>query len=82
MRYVTIKKLAELTGYSVEAIEGKIRRRDFVEGVHYVKAPGGRIHIDTEAYEKWVTSDVQVLSRGAPRSGSRSNTKGSGVMKL
>ncbi|NNM68051.1 MAG: excisionase [Spirochaetales bacterium] len=54
MKFVTIQKLAELTGYSVAALKVKIQRGTFAQGIHFVKSPDGRIHFDTEAYEEWV----------------------------
>jgi hypothetical protein len=54
MKYVRIKKAAELFDYSVRAIQSKIYRNDWLEGTHYVKAPDGRVFIDVEEVEKWI----------------------------
>ena len=54
MQFVTIKKFEELTGYSQDAIRSKIKRADWLEGRMWVKAPDGRILIDTEGYLKWL----------------------------
>lgn len=53
VKYVTIKKCAELTGYSVGAIRNKIYRGKWVLNEHYVKAPDGRILINLENFAKW-----------------------------
>lgn len=58
MRYVLIRRAAELTGYSVPAIESKIGKGQWVEGQHYVKAPDGRIFIDLVGLEAWITGKV------------------------
>lgn len=55
VKAVTVKKLAELTGYSEAAINQKIQNRVFREGEHYFKSPDGRNHIILEAYNKWVS---------------------------
>lgn len=53
---VTIKKLADESGYTEDALRSKIARGDFAQGVHYIKAPDGRIHFIVEAYLRWVES--------------------------
>ncbi len=60
VRYVTKKKLSELTGYTVAAIETKIRDGVWREGVIYTKSPDGRLHFDLEEYENWVQSATGV----------------------
>jgi hypothetical protein len=54
LRFVTISKFAEGTGYSEKAIRRKIEDGIFVEKLHYFRAPDGRILFDTEAYQRWV----------------------------
>ena len=53
-RYVLIPKAAELTGYSKRAIELKIARGIWREGIEWCKAPDGHRMIDLRAYERWV----------------------------
>lgn len=52
-KYVTIKKMADLTGYSEQAIRDKI-----YQGVWSFpiirKAPDNRVLINLEEYDKWV----------------------------
>lgn len=52
--FVTIKKLAELTGYSAGALRKKIERGILAEGLHFLRAPDGRIHISLPAYHAWL----------------------------
>lgn len=69
MNFVTIQKHAELTGYTLAALRQKIQRGDFIEGVHYIKSPDGRVHINVGAYEKWLQGERLELKRGATVSG-------------
>ena len=55
-RYVTVKKAAELTGYTEVAIRAKIREGVWLERRVWLKAPDGRVIIDIEGYERWVES--------------------------
>jgi len=50
---VTIKKLAELTGYSAGALRKKIERGVLVENMHYVRSPDSRILISLRAFQAW-----------------------------
>jgi hypothetical protein len=56
LRFITIDKFAEATGYSADAVRSKIKRGDWLEGQVFVKAPDGRILIDQEGYLRWATS--------------------------
>jgi hypothetical protein len=55
VRYITIDKFSELSGYSAGAVRQKIQRGDWLEGEVFFKAPDGRILINLEGYHKWVT---------------------------
>lgn len=57
MRYITLKRIAELTGYTEGALHKKIHDGVLVEGVHYYRSPDGRIHFDIKEYEKWVKAN-------------------------
>jgi hypothetical protein len=59
MIWVTIKKLADLTGYSPEAIRQKKKKGVWVENRHWRKAPDNRIVFNTEAIDRWL-SNTQV----------------------
>lgn len=60
MKWVTLKKAAELTGYSVHALRGKCRDGAWPEGVLWVKAPDGRIMINIQEYQEWVKGSLRV----------------------
>lgn len=79
MRYVLIKKAAELTGYSVAAIESKIAKGQWVDGIHFIKAPDNRVFMDLEELERWITKGYK---SGANRSASTSVSKGSVAGRL
>ncbi len=51
--WVTVKKLAEMTGFSTGAIYARIHRDDWAEGIMWRKR-GGRVLISVKAYEAWV----------------------------
>jgi hypothetical protein len=65
VRHVTIAKAAELTGVSQDAIRTNIKRGVWLEGHVWVKAPNGRIFIDLEGYEAWVTGAQSLPHRRA-----------------
>jgi len=60
LRHLTIDKFAEISGYTPDAIRSKIKRGDWLEGKVWIKAPDGRILIDTEGYEKWAIGEVSL----------------------
>ncbi|TMH35393.1 MAG: excisionase [Betaproteobacteria bacterium] len=53
-RYVRTSVFEAVTGYSVKALEEKIRTGVWIEGHEYRRAPDGHILIDLEGYAKWV----------------------------
>lgn len=52
-RYVRIPLAAARTGYTVEAIETKVKRGVWLLGKEYIRAPDGAVLIDMEGYERW-----------------------------
>lgn len=54
IKFLTIKKFAELTGYSEDAIRSKINRGDWLEGLVWKRAPDNRILINPDGYHQWV----------------------------
>lgn len=82
VRFVTIEKAAELTGYSPDAIRSKKRDGIWRKGHEWVEAPDGRILIDMEGYEKWVETDGALKPPQKAVSKSRSNTRVSGVASV
>jgi hypothetical protein len=60
IRYVLIKKMADLTGYSERAIREKVSTGAWQ---FTVKSPDGRVHIDIEEYEAWVSQNTKGVAR-------------------
>ena len=60
IKWVTIQKLSELTGYTRDAISKKIDRGQWPEGVMWKKSPDGRRQINLEAYNLWVEGQLKV----------------------
>jgi len=56
LRFVTIEKFHDLTGYTAMATRSKIARGDWMQDREYIKAPDGRILMDLKGYETWATS--------------------------
>lgn len=67
LRWLTIEKFSRESGYTPDAVRSKIKRGDWLEGNVWIKAPDGRILIDTEGYEQWVTTSSQASAVGASR---------------
>ena len=59
MNQVVIKKFAQLTGYSEDAIRAKIKKGIWIYKLHYHKAPDGRILLDLVEIEKWIKSSKE-----------------------
>lgn len=63
MKWVTIKKLSEESGYSEKAIRRKIEVGVWVQGVHWRYSPDNQFN--TEEYQKWVEKDpLKASTRG------------------
>jgi hypothetical protein len=54
MNWVLIKKLVDMTGYTDDAIRAKIKRGVWLSGVHWRKAPDGRILFNLLAIKEWI----------------------------
>ncbi len=54
IKWVTIPKFCELTGYTPAAVAKKMERGVWLQGVVWRKSPDGRRQINLEEYEKWV----------------------------
>lgn len=65
-RYLTVKKFANESGYSEDAIRSKIRDGVWKLGDIWIKAPDDRVLIDVEGYETWVEMGGE-SSRPQPR---------------
>ena len=55
MNLVTVKKLAQETGYSESAIQNKIDKGIWTKGKHWVNAPDGRRFLSIKAINAWIT---------------------------
>ncbi|WP_413911857.1 excisionase [Candidatus Skiveiella danica] len=56
VRYMTIKRFADWSGYTPDAIRTKVRDGVWREGLEFKRAPDGRVLIDVEGYNEWVES--------------------------
>ena len=54
MNWVLIKKLADLTACTEDAVRAKIKRGVWLQGVHWRKAPDGWIHFTLHAIQAWI----------------------------
>lgn len=56
MKWVLIKKLVEIFGYTENAARAKIKTGVWLKGIHWTKAPDNRIHFNIVAIEQWIQS--------------------------
>jgi hypothetical protein len=56
MKWVLISKVIELIGYTDDAIRSKIAKGVWLSGIHWKKAPDGRLMFNLEAIQKWIES--------------------------
>ncbi len=54
MRWVTANRLAEISGYTEEAIRCKQKRGIWREHKHWRRAPDGRILFNVSEIERWI----------------------------
>lgn len=54
VKWVLIPRFCELTGYTKEAVNSKIKDGVWAEGIHWRKSPDNRRQINLEAFEQWV----------------------------
>ena len=54
VKFITVKKYAELTGYSEEAIRQKTKKGIWILNKEVTKAPDGRLMINIEEVEAWI----------------------------
>lgn len=54
MKWVLISKVIELIGYTDDAIRSKISKGVWLCGIHWTKAPDGRLLFNMEAIQKWI----------------------------
>jgi hypothetical protein len=58
VNWLTIRRFAEETGYSEQAIRSKIKIGVWLEGQVWLKAPDGRVLMSAKGYNSWVESPV------------------------
>lgn len=57
--YVQLDVFERLTGYSADAVQKKVNRGIWREGVHFRRAPDGHVFMDLRAYHQWVENPRQ-----------------------
>lgn len=73
--YKKLKKFAEESGYTKEAIRAKIKKGVWQEGVVWRKAPDKQILISEEGYNAWVESGSEFVKQVKAPSKSHLHTK-------
>lgn len=61
-RWVLVKRFAEVTGYSENAVRHKVKGGIWLEGRIWRKAPDGRIFLNLAEFERWVESTAHARS--------------------
>jgi hypothetical protein len=56
-QWVLIKRFAEVTGYTENAVRHKVKGGVWVQGRLWRKAPDGRIFLNLLEFERWVESE-------------------------
>ena len=80
--WVTIDRLAELTGRSSKAIENLVYGGHLAEGQHWKWDAAGRKIFNTLEFDKWQEKPGRASTRGKRRSSSTSSGKESDTEKL
>lgn len=75
MRYKTIAQFSRESGYSEDAVRGKIRDGTWLECKVWRRAPDGHILIDTEGFFEWVENGNGLASKPSPQAQSRSRSR-------
>ena len=52
--WVLIHKIVDEIGYSDDAVRAKIKKGVWLKGIHWRKAPDGRIFLNPPAIERWI----------------------------
>lgn len=52
-RYVTLERFETLSGYTTDAVHGKIARGQWLLEREFIKAPDGRLLVDLVGYGAW-----------------------------
>lgn len=67
LRYVTIRKFSEESGYTEKVIYNKVNDGTWHENEVWNRAPDGRVLIDKEGYERWVRGEFSPQQRAGKR---------------
>ena len=58
MKWVNTNMLSKKSGYTSKAIYNKISRGDWLEGIHWRRAPDRRLFFDLAAIENWIEGKI------------------------
>jgi len=58
IRYIKLTRFEDVTGYTQIAIQTKKKTGKWMEGVHILKAPDGKLVVDLDAYEAWCRGEL------------------------
>jgi len=54
MKWVTVKKLSEMSGYTDDAIRAKKQKGVWLIDKHWTKAPDNKVLFNSKAIDDWV----------------------------
>ncbi|MBB0027048.1 excisionase [Ralstonia pickettii] len=80
IRHITIRKFADLTGYTEKAVYNKINDGTWAEGDVWTKAADGRVLMNIEGYNRWVETGgaLRKPRKAASKSPSRTRASSAG----
>ena len=61
-QWVLVKRFAEVTGYSENAVRHKVKNGTWVQGRIWRKAPDRRIFLNLAEFERWVESESRATT--------------------
>jgi hypothetical protein len=61
-QWVLVKRSAEVTGYSENAVRHKVKDGTWVQGRIWRKAPDGRIFLNLAEFERWAESESRLTA--------------------
>ncbi|MCG8990832.1 excisionase family protein [Laribacter hongkongensis] len=65
LKWVKLEKYCELTGETTDSVEAKRRTGKWIEGTHWRIPADGRVWINLEEVEKWVSQSQPLRRRAA-----------------
>jgi len=57
IKWIKLKAWCAITGYTKDAFNGKKQRGEWVENIHWKKAPDDNIFINWQEIDGWVEAD-------------------------